>query len=230
MTGTARTSAREFRKIYRTPVIRVPTNRPVLREKLPARVYGTSEQKWEAIVEEVKRLNEAGRPVLIGTRSIDKSETLSELLQAADIEHCVLNANEIAKEADIVALAGHEGRVTVATNMAGRGTDIKLESGVAELGGLQVIGTEMHDAARIDRQLYGRCGRQGDPGSYRQYLALDDDIIRTGFGPNYADKVETQGKQADRPADRYAGVFRRAQKKVERKHLRDRRMLLHHEK
>ncbi len=230
MTGTAITSAREFRKIYRTPVVRVPTNRPVRRQSLPVSVFGTSDQKWTAIVQEVRQLHAAGRPVLIGTRSIDKSEILSRLLTAAGIEHCVLNANEIAQEAEIVALAGHRGKVTVATNMAGRGTDIKLEPGVAELGGLQVIGTEMHDAARIDRQLYGRCGRQGDPGTYRQYLALDDEIIRSGLGPGYADKVEVLGTRATGPLNQYAKMFRRAQRKVERHHLRDRNMLLHHEK
>lgn len=230
MTGTALTAAREFRKIYRTRAVRVPTNRPVKRIALPARVYGTAEQKWRAIVEEVKEIYSTNRPVLIGTRSIDKSEILSRLLADAGIEHCVLNANEIAKEADIVAMAGHFGKVTVATNMAGRGTDIKLEDGVAALGGLQVICTEMHDAARIDRQLYGRCGRQGDPGTYRQYLALDDEIIRSGLGPNYADKTEAIGQRADGPMDHYARVFRRAQRKVERRHLRDRNLLLHHEK
>ena len=230
MTGTAITSAREFRKIYHTPVIRVPTNRPIRRQALRVCVFGTSEQKCTAIVEEIQQLHAAGRPVLIGTRSIDKSETLSRMLTAAGIEHCVLNANEIAKEADIVAQAGQRGKVTVATNMAGRGTDIKLEAGVAELGGLQVIGTEMHDAARIDRQLYGRCGRQGDPGTFRQYLALDDEIIRSGLGPDYADKVEGVGMRSTGPLNQYARMFRRAQRKVERHHLRDRNMLLHHEK
>ena len=230
MTGTALTSAREFRKIYRTPVLRVPTNRPVQRKRWTTRVFGTSDQKWEAVAEEVAELHAKGRPVLIGTRSIDKSQKLSHLLTAAGIRHYVLNANEIAKEADIVAQAGREGEVTVATNMAGRGTDIKLGSGVAELGGLHVIGTEMHDAARIDRQLYGRCGRQGDPGSYRQFLALDDEIIRNGLGPKYAEKLEKLGARMAGSADPYVKTFIRAQRKVERKHLRDRKMLLHHEK
>ncbi|MHB8954877.1 MAG: preprotein translocase subunit SecA [Pirellulaceae bacterium] len=230
MTGTALTSAGEFRKIYRTRVVRVPTNRPVKRQRLSTRVFGTSHQKWAAVVQEVKELHAAGRPVLIGTRSIDKSQILSQLLSEAGIRHCVLNANEIAKEAEIVALAGGRAEVTVATNMAGRGTDIKLGPNVAEMGGLQVIGTEMHDAARIDRQLYGRCGRQGDPGSYRQYLALDDEIIRNGLGPKYAEKTEKLGLQAAGAVDRYVRIFLRAQRKVERKHLRDRKMLLHHEK
>jgi preprotein translocase subunit SecA len=230
MTGTAVTAAREFRKIYRTRVLRVPTNRPVKRQRLATRIFGTSELKWAAVVEEVAQLHATGRPVLIGTRSIDKSEILSRLLTVAGIEHCVLNANEIAQEADIVALAGQRGKVTVATNMAGRGTDIKLGPQVVELNGLQVIGTEMHDAARIDRQLFGRCGRQGDPGSYRQYLALDDEIIRNGLGPAFAEKLEVLGQRSSGPLEGYSATFQRAQRKVERKHLRDRKMLLHHEK
>jgi preprotein translocase subunit SecA len=230
MTGTAITSAREFRKIYKTRVLRIPTNRPVKRQQLPTRVYGTTDLKWDAIVEEVREHHATGRPVLIGTRSIDKSQDLSRLLTAAQIPHKVLNANEVAKEADIVSLAGQDGRVTVATNMAGRGTDIKLADGVAGLGGLLVICTEMHDAARIDRQLCGRCGRQGDPGEFRQYLSLDDDIIRSGLGPGKADKFEEMGKSANGQLDQFASRFRKAQRIVERRHLRDRKMLLHHEK
>src|SRR5690606_21651734 len=163
MTGTARSAAREFRKIYRTRVVRIPTNRPVQRKHLSDQIFGTADQKWRAIVEEIREMNQLGRPVLVGTRSIDKSQHLSRLLAEAGIEHQVLNAHEIAKEAEIVAKAGEPRRVTVATNMAGRGTDIKLAEGVTELGGLHVICTELHDSARIDRQLAGRCGRQGDP-------------------------------------------------------------------
>ena len=229
MTGTGRTSAREFYRIYRTRVIPVPTNRPVQRKYWSTQVYGNSTDKWSAIVEEVRSLHEKGRPILIGTRSIDKSEQLSRLLQEVGLEHRVLNAREIAKEAQIVELAGQEGRITVATNMAGRGTDIKLGPGVAELGGLHVICTELHDAARIDRQLAGRCGRQGDPGSVRQYLALDDEIIRTGFGPDRAEKVEQQGVQGGQ-FNHLARLLRKAQRKVERRHFRDRMVLLHHEK
>ncbi len=176
MTGTAMDSARELRKIYRCHVLPIPTNRPAIRQKLRTQVFGTAEQKWAAVVEEICQLHAKGRPVLVGTRSIDKSEHLSKLLAAQGIEHAVLNAHRLAAEADIVAQAGQAGRVTVSTNMAGRGTDIKLGDGIAELGGLQVICTEMHDAARIDRQLAGRCGRQGDPGTWRQYLALDDEL------------------------------------------------------
>src|SRR6478735_5050935 len=190
MTGTASSAAREFRKVYKMRVIPVPTNRPVQRKKLPDLVFGTGDEKWHAIVQEIRDMYLQGRPVLVGTRSIDKSIILSRLLNLAGVEHKVLNAHEIEKEAEIVADAGQPGKVMVATNMAGRGTDIKLGPGVAETGGLHVICTELHDSARIDRQLMGRCGRQGDPGTVRQYMSLDDEVIRTGFGPETADKME----------------------------------------
>ena len=228
MTGTARTSAREFQKIYKARVIPVPTNRPVARRFLGSRVFKDAQRKWEAVVEEIREVHAAGRPILVGTRSIDKSEVLSRLLEAAGLEHQVLNANEIEKEAEIVVLAGQRGRITVATNMAGRGTDIKLGEGVADLGGLYVMCTEFHDAARIDRQLAGRCGRQGDPGTVRQYLALDDEIVRTGFGPDKAKQVASIGGNGN--LDRYGRLLRKAQRTVERNHFRDRTVLLHHEK
>ncbi|MEO1528457.1 MAG: preprotein translocase subunit SecA [Planctomycetota bacterium] len=230
MTGTAATSARELKRIYRTPVIRVPTNRPPKREKLADRVFGSMMAKFEAIVEEVQSIHATGRPVLIGTRSIDKSEILSRMLTELGIAHQVLNANNVEKEADIVSDAGQEDRVTVATNMAGRGTDIKLTDEIVDLGGMHVICTELHDAARIDRQLIGRCGRQGDPGTYRQYLALDDDILKGGLGPERAEKLKARGEAMTQSADSYAALFRKAQRKVERKHFRDRMVLLHHEK
>jgi preprotein translocase subunit SecA len=230
MTGTASTSAPELRKIYKTPVVLVPTNRPPKRIRLPDMVYGTMMQKFEAIVGEIQHYHEQGRPVLIGTKSIDKSMILSKLLADAGVEHTVLNANEVAREADIVSEAGHRGRVTVATNMAGRGTDIKLQPEIRELGGMHVICTELHDAARVDRQLIGRCGRQGDPGSYRQFLSLDDDILRTGLGMKRADQLSQMGQSKTGPFHSMAGLFRRAQRRVERKHFRDRMMLLHHER
>ena len=230
MTGTAWASGRELRKIYRCHVVLVPTNRPVIRHRLPDRVFGETDAKWAAVVEEVCQLHAQGRPVLIGTRSIDKSEILSRLLEEKHIEHQILNANHIEAEADIVARAGLSGKVTVSTNMAGRGTDIKLGDGIAELGGLQVICTEMHDSARIDRQLIGRCGRQGDPGTYRQYLALDDDLLDTGLGPKKARKYKDRGEGADGIMEGYAKLFRRAQKRVERRHFRDRRALMYFEK
>ena len=230
MTGTARASARELRKIYRCRVIPVPTNRPLIRKRLPDMVFGHADAKWEAVVEEVCRLHAQGRPVLIGTRSIDKSEHLSRLLKERGIEHQVLNAHHIEEEADIVARAGLPAKVTVSTNMAGRGTDIKLGEGIAELGGLHVICTEMHDSARIDWQLRGRSGRQGDPGSFQQYLALDDELLFTGLGPEKSRKYEAIGQQNNGSCDRYRRVFRRAQRKVERRHLRDRKALMYFEK
>ncbi|MFZ5832933.1 MAG: preprotein translocase subunit SecA [Planctomycetota bacterium] len=268
MTGTAMNSARELRRIYRCKVLPIPTNRPAIRRRMPDRVFGTAEAKWQAIVDEVCAMHAIGRPVLVGTRSIDKSELLSTLLTAHGIEHRVLNAHHIAAEADIVARAGERSKVTVSTNMAGRGTDIKLGEGVHELGGLHVICTEMHESGRIDRQLIGRCGRQGDPGTYRQYLALDDDLLESGFGPDKAERYKQIGAAAegkldaiqglacatDQPAadrgsmpgsavddskpgeshrgplDGYASHFRRAQKRVERRHFRQRRALVYFEK
>lgn len=230
MTGTAATSAGELKKIYRTPVIRVPTNRPPRRVRMPDMVFGTMIDKFREIVHETKQMNDLGRPVLIGTRSIDKSEILSRMLTEAGIEHEVLNANKVAEEAEIVARAGHHSKVTVATNMAGRGTDVKLAPGIEELGGMHVICTELHDAARIDRQLIGRCGRQGDSGSYRQYLSLDDDILKNGVGAEKALKYQRLGEESNGPFHAYAEMFRKAQRKVERKHFRDRMVLLHHEK
>jgi preprotein translocase subunit SecA len=229
MTGTARTSARELYKIYKKHVIPVPTNRRVQRRRLRDRVFANEQAKWEAIVEEVRELHAAGRPILVGTRSIDKSELLSKMLTDAGLEHRVLNAREIAAEAEIVALAGESGKITVATNMAGRGTDIKLAEGIAEIGGLHVICTELHDAARIDRQLAGRCGRQGDPGTVRQFLSLDDEILLTGFGPDRAKKIENLGANGG-SLERYGRLLRKAQRKVERNHFRDRMVLLHHER
>jgi preprotein translocase subunit SecA len=152
------------------------------------------------------------------------------LLNERGIEHQVLNAHHVEIEAEIVAKAGELGKVTVATNMAGRGTDIKLQPEVAALGGLHVICSEIHDSARIDRQLVGRCGRQGDPGSVRQYLSLDDEILVTGLGPKKAGKLRERGKQSKGNLKGMGNAFRRAQQKVERRHLRDRNMLLHHEK
>ncbi len=230
MTGTAWASARELRKIYRCDVVRIPTNRPEIRQRLPERVFGTADAKWAAVVDEICRMHAEGRPVLVGTRSIDKSEHLSRLLRERGVEHQVLNAHHIAEEAEIVARAGQPGRVTVSTNMAGRGTDIKLGEGVAERGGLHVVCTEMHDSARIDRQLIGRCGRQGDPGTYRQFLSLDDELLFSGLGPKKARKYEALGKQANGPFERFVPLFRKAQRKVERRHFRDRRALVYFEK
>jgi preprotein translocase subunit SecA len=230
MTGTATTSASELRRIYKLRVYAIPTNRPAIRERLAEGVYGTSDAKWTAIVEEVRRIHADGRPVLIGTRSIDKSESLAVMLKVAGIPHDVLNAHQIAREAEIIAGAGSRGKVTVSTNMAGRGTDIKLGAGVADMGGLHVICTEMHDSARIDRQLIGRCGRQGDPGSYRVYVALDDDILLAGLGPERAERLKEVGETASGPLDTWFPTFRLAQRRIERQKFRQRRVLMYYEK
>jgi preprotein translocase subunit SecA len=230
MTGTGITSASELYRIYKLRVIPIPTNRPAIRRALPTLVFGTETDKWAAVVQEARQMYNEGRPVLIGTRSIDKSLELSTMLRAAGVEHQVLNAHEVAREADIVSEAGGRGKVTVSTNMAGRGTDIKLGPGVADLGGLHVICTEMHDSARIDRQLIGRCGRQGDPGTYRQLLALDDDILLAGLGPDEGRRLEEIGGTRPGPFESYVGKFRKAQRKIESQKFRQRRVLLYHEK
>ena len=229
MTGTAISSARELRKIYKVRVLLIPTNRPTIRKRLPESVFGTAEEKWHAVVDEVCEQHKAGRPVLIGTRSIDKSEHLAALLKEKGIDIVVLNANHIADEAEIVARAGRRGKVTVSTNMAGRGTDIKLEDGISESGGLHVIVTEMHDAARIDRQLAGRCGRQGDPGTYRVYLSLEDELL-VGLSPEKARYYKELGQARPGRYDPLARLFRKAQRSTERKHFRDRKILMYHEK
>ncbi len=230
MTGTAMGSARELRKIYKCCVLPIPTNRPAIRQRCPDMVFGNADAKWRAVAEEVATLHAEGRPVLIGTRSIDKSEIIAKLLVERGVEHEVLNANHIDIEADIVSRAGQPGKVTVSTNMAGRGTDIKLGEGVHEKGGLHVICTEMHDSSRIDRQLIGRCGRQGDPGTFRQYLSLEDDLILNGFGPEKAKKLKEIGEENDDRFDSYGKLFRRGQRKVEKKQFRQRKALLYYEK
>ncbi len=230
MTGTAASSTAELRRIYRLKVRVIPTHRSCRRQRWPDLLFGNSDAKWQAVVEEVRNLIAQGRPVLIGTRSIDKSEQLSQLLTEAGIAHQVLNARQHATEAETVARAGERERVMVATNMAGRGTDIKLGPGVAELGGLHVICTELHESARIDRQLAGRCARQGDPGSSRQFLALDDDILRTGLGTKKADRLRELGKRLPNPSPSLTRLLWRAQAKVERENFRQRRRLLYHHK
>lgn len=230
MTGTALSSRHELRKIYSVHVKGIPTNRPPIRKQLPTLVFGTSDAKWNAVVQDVVEQHRVGRPVLIGTRSIDKSEHLAQLLRTHGLETTILNARHVEEESEIVARAGEPGNITVSTNMAGRGTDIKLGQGVAELGGLHVICTELHEAQRVDRQLIGRCGRQGDPGTYRQFLALDDEILLLGLGPKRAERLKATGKKTSGPLSGYGALLRKAQRRVERRHFRDRKILLYHEK
>jgi len=178
MTGTAKEATSEFWHIYGLPVISIPTHRPCIRQLRPDAVFNSSEQKWQAVVEEIVRCRQTGRPVLVGSRSVKASEKLADMLAARGYEFNLLNAVRHREEARIVAAAGEQFRITIATNMAGRGTDIKLGRGVADMGGLHVIATERHESGRIDRQLFGRCARQGDPGSAQAFMSVDDELIR----------------------------------------------------
>ncbi len=230
MTGTAAQNWFELRRVYKLWVVCVPTNRPIRRVALPDRVFPTEDVKFDAVAEEVVRLRNQGRAVLIGTRSVERSEMLSERLKKLGVEHQVLNARHHEQEAEIVKQAGQVGKVTIATNMAGRGTDIKPAPEVLEAGGLHVLGTERHEALRIDRQLAGRSGRQGDPGSVQFFLSLEDELLE-GLGPSRQEALKRLGQRGgSRDWDRYRGTFNRAQKKVERRHYRSRVDLMVHEK
>lgn len=227
MTGTAREVARELWSVYRLPVVTIPTNRPVQRRRVPDQVYVAAEQKWAAIVDTLRRSQAEGRPSLVGTRSVSASEHLSELLAAAGLKHQVLNARQDQEEAEVVTKAGERGRITVATNMAGRGTDIRLAPGVADLGGLHVLATERHDARRIDRQLFGRGGRQGDPGSYQAILSLEDEIVQEIF-KGQAVRLGKLLWRKDQPLPAWLGglLVGLAQRAAERHHADTRRTLL----
>lgn len=228
MTGTVARSGPELQKIYGLLPSEIPTNRPPRRKKLPDRVFATAAQKWEAIAEEVQQVHQTGRAVLIGTRSIDLSEHLSQRLTARGLKHHVLNATHIATESEIVAQAGQVGQITVATNMAGRGTDIKLSSEALAAGGLHVICSELHESARIDRQLVGRCGRQGDPGSFRHYHSWEDDILTSGFGEKAKRRMD-RGQKIQQAGAANVRLFSQAQRKVEQQNFKARKQLLYHE-
>ncbi len=227
MTGTCREVSGELWSVYRLNVVAIPTNRPLARVALPDTVYAREADKWRAIVARASELYRQGRPVLVGTRSVAASERLSDLLNAAGLPHQVLNARQNQMEAEIVAQAGQPGRITVATNMAGRGTDIRLAHGVAALGGLHVIASERHEARRIDRQLYGRAGRQGDPGSYEAIVSLEDELVVQSFGTTPAD-LFARLRAAGQPVPRLlGGVFPGyAQATAERVHASLRRSLM----
>ncbi len=230
MTGTAREVARELWDVYRLAVVAIPTNRPLRRVWAGERMFRSADEKWRAAVERIRVLHQTGRPVLVGTRSVAASEQLSALLSAADVPHVTLNARQDKEEADIVAGAGEAGRVTVATNMAGRGTDIKLSAEVAARGGLHVLATERHEAARIDRQLYGRAGRQGDPGSFEALTSLDDDLLATPRAAIWKWMARLMVKRG-KPAEGWvAALFaRRPQVSAERLHAQIRKDLLQSE-
>lgn len=229
MTGTAKTEEEEFRDIYNMYVIRIPTNKPVIRKDYTDLIFGTETGKYKAIVEEIAKVHETGQPILVGTISVENNERLSKMLSRANIPHEVLNAKNHSREADIIAKAGEKGAVTIATNMAGRGTDIKLGDGVKELGGLYVIGTERHESRRIDNQLRGRSGRQGDPGCSQFFVSFEDDLMKR-FG---TDKIKSMVQSLGLPETQaiqnkmLSRSIETAQKKVEgnnydmRKHLLD---------
>lgn len=230
MTGTIVQNSKEIRRVYKLRVVPVPTNKPVARTRQPDQVYPTEAAKFDAIVEDVKEKRALGRPVLIGTRSVEKSEALSRRLTELGIPHRVLNAKQDKEEATIVGQAGQAGTVTVATNMAGRGTDIKLGAGVAAMGGLHVIATERHEAIRVDRQLLGRAGRQGDPGSGLVYLSLDDKILEA-LGPERFARLRAMGERGgNRNWNELRKLFVIAQRKTERKHYKQRLDLMHYER
>ncbi|MFO0881234.1 MAG: preprotein translocase subunit SecA [Gemmataceae bacterium] len=230
MTGTAAQNWFELYRVYKLWVVCVPTNRPVIRKLAPDRVFPNEDAKFDAIVKEVIRMRDLGRSVLIGTRSVEKSEKLSNLLRQANVDHEVLNARFHEMEAQIIAQAGNKGRVTIATNMAGRGTDIKPEDEVLAAGGLHVLGTERHDALRIDRQLIGRAGRQGDPGSAQFFISLEDELLEA-LGQEKQESLKLYGAgKAGGNWDGYLKLFKRAQKKVEARHYKSRVDLMVHEK
>jgi len=228
MTGTAKEVAGELWSIYRVRVVTVPTNRPLRRTYLPERIYLTADEKWDAIVKTIQDAHRLGRPVLVGTRSVEASEHLSGLLKGVGLPHRVLNARQDKEEADIIAHAGEPACITIATNMAGRGTDILLAPGVADLGGLHVVASERHEAGRIDRQLFGRCGRQGDPGTCEALVSLEDELV-TVYTGRLARRVAISlltnpiGQAGTRIV---RALFFWAQNRAERLHCRMRRDLL----
>ncbi|MFV0438762.1 MAG: preprotein translocase subunit SecA [Desulfopila sp.] len=227
MTGTADTEAPEFKKIYDLDVVVMPTNMPMVRDDYADVIYKNEKAKYRAVIDEIREMHEAGRPVLVGTISIDVSEKISRMLKKEKIEHEVLNAKHHAREADIIAHAGEYGKVTIATNMAGRGTDIKLGEGVVVAGGLHILGTSRHESRRIDNQLRGRSGRQGDPGSSRFFLSLEDDLLRIFGSDRITGIMDKLGMEEDEPIEHrmISRAIENAQRKVEghnfeiRKHL-----------
>ncbi|TMN21347.1 preprotein translocase subunit SecA [Lentibacillus cibarius] len=217
MTGTAKTEEEEFRNIYNMDVIAIPTNEPIIRDDKADMIYKTAEGKFRAVVDDIKRRHEAGQPVLVGTVAVETSELISKMLKKAGVPHDVLNAKNHYREAEIIENAGQKGAVTIATNMAGRGTDIKLGEGVTELGGLAVIGTERHESRRIDNQLRGRSGRQGDPGSSQFYLSMEDELMRRFGSENMRSMMEKLGMDDSQPIESkmVSRAVESAQKRVE---------------
>jgi preprotein translocase subunit SecA len=227
MSGTAREVAAELAGVYGLPVVRVPPHRPPRKTTHPDWVYRTAERKWAEVIKRIKEIHKSGRPILVGTKSLADSEYLSSLLSKAKLPHRVLNAKQDAREAEIIAQAGQAGRITVATNMAGRGTDIRLGDGVAERGGLHVIATERHEAGRIDRQLFGRCGRQGDPGSFEAIVSLQDELLKMYLPARMQGLVENNSDGKESSVGKWGrSLIRLAQYRAQRQHKQIRRDLL----
>ncbi len=226
MTGTAAEVAREFESVYGLSVVSIPTHRPDRKRDLGVSLHRTKAAKWESVVEASRALVDCGRSVLIGTRSVEASEAVARLFAEAGLAHVVLNARNEPAEAGLVAAAGEPGRITIATNMAGRGTDIKLSPEVARNGGLHVILTEFHESGRIDRQLFGRCGRQGDPGSYQATVSLEDHLFDLHAGLLTQLFGRWNGADKELPVWLAAMLKRIAQRKAERLHARIRRATL----
>ncbi len=231
MTGTAETEAGEFWEIYELDVTVIPTNRPIQRDDREDMVYKTAREKYNAVIDEVVKLTEAGRPVLVGTTSVEISELLGRMLKMRGIKHQILNAKVHQREAEVVAEAGKAGTVTIATNMAGRGTDIKLQEGVKEAGGLAIIGTERHESRRVDRQLRGRAGRQGDPGSSQFFVSLEDNLMRLFGSDRIAKLMDRMGLEEGEVIQHsmITKSIERAQKKVEENNFGQRKRLLEYD-
>ena len=231
MTGTAETEAGEFWEIYKLDVVAIPTNKPIARDDRNDLVYKTNREKYNAVIEEITSLSREGRPILVGTTSVEISELLSTILRRRGIKHNVLNAKMHQKEADVVSEAGKESAVTIATNMAGRGTDIKLSENVKNAGGLAIIGTERHDSRRVDRQLRGRAGRQGDPGSSQFYVSLEDKLMRI-FGSERTAKLMDRLGHQEGDVIQHSWISKsieKAQKKVEENNFGTRKRLLEYD-
>ncbi|MCA1838628.1 MAG: preprotein translocase subunit SecA, partial [Actinobacteria bacterium] len=231
MTGTAATEADEFMHIYKMAVVSIPTHMPMIRDDKDDLVYKSNKFKHDAVIDDIVERHKKGQPVLVGTVSVEVSEKLSTLLRRRGIQHEVLNAKQHEREAEIIAHAGESGSVTIATNMAGRGTDIKLGEGISEVGGLYVLGTERHESRRIDNQLRGRSGRQGDPGESRFYLSFEDDLLRRFGGQRMQSVIERIGLEEDVPieAGMVSGSVRRAQEQVESQNFQIRKRILEYD-
>ncbi len=227
MSGTAREAADELWQIYKLPVVSIPTNRPCIREHWPDRVFEDEESKWQAIAAEIERLHQLGRPILAGTRNVTASERLAALLEQRGLQYRLLNAVRLQEEANIVAQAGQKNQITIATNMAGRGTDIVLGSGVQEIGGLHVIATERHESGRVDRQLFGRSARQGDPGSAQAFVSIEDELLRRHLAPTIYRQVQNSVRRGLPGKHRIAhGAFLLAQRNAQKQAYKQRRAVL----